>query len=263
MIKNADSAKLQIRNLRKSFGALLATHDVSLSVAPGELHALIGPNGAGKTTLISQISGELIPDAGQILLDGRDITRLPAYQRASVGLARSFQISQLYGDLSVEDNVAMAVQAQSSKRFNLFSNARRDASLREPARAALARVGLDTYANLPVSELAHGQKRQLELAIALSLNASVLLLDEPMAGLGAEESHLMRDILLTLKGQYAILLVEHDMDIVFSLADRITVLVYGKPVFTGTPDEVRNNPLVRQAYLGEEAGEKEAGEKTC
>jgi len=259
MIEHADSAKLQIRNLHKSFGALLATHDVSLCVAAGELHALIGPNGAGKTTLISQISGELMPDSGHIFLDGRDITRLPAHQRASVGLARSFQISQLYGDLSVEDNVAMAVQAQSSKRFNLFSNARQDASLREPARAALARVGLADCANLPVSELAHGQKRQLELAIALSLNASVLLLDEPMAGLGAQESHLMRDILLTLKGQYAILLVEHDMDIVFSLADRITVLVYGKPVFTGSPDEVRNNPVVRQAYLGEEeAGEKRA-----
>jgi len=254
---------LDIRGLHKSFGALLATHDVNLTVQPGELHALIGPNGAGKTTLISQISGELIPDSGQILLDGRDITRLPAHKRAATGLARSFQISQLYGDLTVEDNVAMAVQAQSHKRFNLFANARRDASLREPARAALARVGLADCAHLPVSELAHGQKRQLELAIALSLPASVLLLDEPMAGLGAEESQRMRDILLALKGQYAILLVEHDMDIVFSLADRITVLVYGKPVFTGTPDAVRGNPLVRQAYLGEQehelVGEEHAG----
>ena len=247
-----NTAKLEIRNLRKAFAALLATNDVNLSVRPGELHALIGPNGAGKTTLISQISGEMFPDSGQILLDGRDITRLPAHKRAAVGLARSFQISQLYNDLTVEDNVAMAVQAQSSKRFNLFSNARKDAALRQPAREALARVGLGDYAKLQVSELAHGQKRQLELAIALSLNASVLLLDEPMAGLGAEESRLMRDILLDLKGQYAILLVEHDMDIVFSLADRVTVLVYGKPVFTGTPEEVRRNPTVRDAYLGEE-----------
>ena len=247
-----DTAKLDIRNLRKAFGALVATNDVNLSVRPGELHALIGPNGAGKTTLISQISGEMFPDSGQILLDGRDITRLPAHKRAAVGLARSFQISQLYNDLTVEDNVAMAVQAQSSKRFNLLIDARKDASLRTPAREALARVGLGDYAKLQVSELAHGQKRQLELAIALSLNASVLLLDEPMAGLGAEESRLMRDILLGLKGQYAILLVEHDMDIVFSLADRVTVLVYGKPVFTGTPEEVRNNPTVRDAYLGEE-----------
>lgn len=247
-----DTAKLEIRNLRKAFGALVATNDVNISVRPGELHALIGPNGAGKTTLISQISGELIPDSGQILLDGRDVTRVPAYKRAEVGLARSFQISQLYNDLSVEDNVAMAVQARSSKRFNLFSDARKDASLRKPAREALERVGLGAYADLQVSELAHGQKRQLELAIALSLNASVLLLDEPMAGLGAEESLLMRDILMGLKGQYAILLVEHDMDIVFSLADRVTVLVYGKPVFTGTPEEVRQNPTVRDAYLGEE-----------
>lgn len=247
-----DTAKLEIRNLRKAFGALVATNDVNLTVRPGELHALIGPNGAGKTTLISQISGEMFPDSGQILLDGRDITRVPAYKRAAEGLARSFQISQLYNELTVEDNVAMAVQAQSSKRFSLLSNARKDASLREPARQALERVGLAGVAGLQVSELAHGQKRQLELAIALSLNASVLLLDEPMAGLGAEESMLMRDILLGLKGQYAILLVEHDMDIVFSLADRVTVLVYGKPVFTGTPEEVRNNATVRDAYLGEE-----------
>ena len=247
-----DTAKLDIRNLRKAFGALVATNDVNLSVRPGELHALIGPNGAGKTTLISQISGEMFPDSGQILLDGRDITRLPAHKRAAVGLARSFQISQLYNDLTVEDNVAMAVQAQSSKRFNLLIDARKDASLRTPAREALARVGLGDYAKLQVSELAHGQKRQLELAIALSLNASVLLLDEPMAGLGAEESLRMAALLRELKGRYAILLVEHDMDIVFSLADRVTVLVYGKPVFTGTPEEVRNNPTVRDAYLGEE-----------
>ncbi|MCB5364357.1 ABC transporter ATP-binding protein [Pusillimonas sp. CC-YST705] len=247
-----DTAKLEIRNLRKSFGALVATNDVNISVRPGELHALIGPNGAGKTTLISQISGEMFPDSGQILLDGNDITRLPAHKRASVGLARSFQISQLYNDFTVEDNVAMAVQAQSNKRFNLLSDARKDAALRQPAKEALQRVGLGDAGHLMVSELAHGKKRQLELAIALSLNASVLLLDEPMAGLGAEESLLMRDILLDLKGQYAILLVEHDMDIVFSLADRVTVLVYGKPVFTGTPEEVRHNPIVRDAYLGEE-----------
>ena len=244
--------KLEIRHLHKSFGALAATQDVNITVQAGELHALIGPNGAGKTTLISQISGELMPDSGHILLDGHDITRLPAFKRASVGLARSFQISQLYNDFTVEDNVAMAVQAQSSKRFSLWSAARKDPSLREPAREALERVGLADRANLRVSELAHGQKRQLELAIALSLNASVLLLDEPMAGLGAEESQRMKDILLELKGRYAILLVEHDMDIVFALADRITVLVYGKPIFTGTPDEVRGNSDVRDAYLGRE-----------
>ncbi len=247
-----ETAKLEIRNLRKAFAALVATNDVNLTVRPGELHALIGPNGAGKTTLISQISGELIPDSGQILLDGKDITRVPAHRRASVGLARSFQISQLYNEFTAEDNVAMAVQAQSDRRFNLWRNARKDASLREPARAALERVGLADRADQRVSDLAHGEKRQLELAIALSLNASVLLLDEPMAGLGAEESRRMKDLLLDLKGQYAILLVEHDMDIVFALADRVTVLVYGKPIFTGTPDEVRQNSVVRDAYLGRE-----------
>ena len=244
--------KLEIRNLRKSFGALAATDDVNLTVYADEIHALIGPNGAGKTTLISQISGEIMPDSGQILLDGKDITRVPPHQRAAVGLARSFQISQLYLDFTVEDNVAMAVQAGTSKRFSLWRNARNDASLRKPARDALVKVGLDHRANDLVSSLAHGEKRQLELAIALSLNAPVLLLDEPMAGLGAEESMLMKDILQSLKGQYAMLLVEHDMDIVFALADRCTVLVYGHPIFTGTPDEVRDHPAVRDAYLGNE-----------
>lgn len=244
--------KLEIQNLKKAFGALQATNDVNIKVMPGEIHALIGPNGAGKTTLISQISGELMPDSGHVLLDGQDITRLPAHKRASVGLARSFQISQLYNDLTAEDNVAMAVQAQSNKRFDMLSVARKQTQLREPARRALEQVGLGDRADVLVSDLAHGEKRQLELAIALSLNASALLLDEPMAGLGAEESQRMKDILLGLKGQYAILLVEHDMDIVFALADRITVLVYGSPIFTGTPEEVRGNAAVRDAYLGRE-----------
>jgi len=245
---------LELRQLRKNFAALRATDDVNMHIGATELHAVIGPNGAGKTTLIGQISGELMPDSGQIMLAGRDITRLPAHKRAACGLARSFQISQLYGEMTAEDNVAMAVQAQSNKRFHMLGNARRDVSLREPARAALGRVGLQDAADIPVVELAHGQKRQLELAIALSLPARVLLLDEPMAGLGAEESLHMRDILLGLKGKYAILLVEHDMDIVFALADRITVLVYGKAIFTGTPDAVRTHPAVRQAYLGETDG---------
>lgn len=244
--------KLEIRDLQKSFGAVHATQGVNLAVRPGELHALIGPNGAGKTTLLSQISGEILPDAGSIWLDGGDITRMPAYKRPAAGLARSFQISQLYPDFSAEDNVAMAVQAHSPGGFNLWRNARRMARLREPARDALARVGLGDRAGVRVSALAHGEKRQLELAMALSLNASVLLLDEPMAGMGAEESQRMTALLQTLKGRYAILLVEHDMDAVFALADRVTVLVYGKTIFTGTPDEVRQHPDVRAAYLGEE-----------
>jgi len=244
--------KLELRDLCKSFGALTATDHVNLTVHSDEIHALIGPNGAGKTTLISQISGELMPDSGQILLDGNDITRVPAHNRAAVGLARSFQISQLYKEFTVEDNVAMAVQAHTSKRFNMWLDARKDAELRKPAYEALRKVGLEHRSNELVSSLAHGEKRQLELAIALSLNAPVLLLDEPMAGLGAEESKLMKDILLDLKGQYAMLLVEHDMDIVFAVADRVTVLVYGQTIFTGTPDEVREHPEVREAYLGNE-----------
>ncbi|CAB3822895.1 ABC transporter ATP-binding protein [Achromobacter mucicolens] len=244
--------KLEIRGLQKSFGAVHATQDVNLAVRPGELHALIGPNGAGKTTLLSQISGEILPDAGSIWLDGGDITRMPAHKRPAAGLARSFQISQLYPDFTAEDNVAMAVQAHSPGGFNLWRNARRMARLREPARDALERVGLGDRAGVRVSALAHGEKRQLELAMALSLNASVLLLDEPMAGMGAEESQRMTALLQTLKGRYAILLVEHDMDAAFALADRVTVLVYGKTIFTGTPDEVRRHPDVRAAYLGEE-----------
>ncbi len=244
--------KLELRELCKSFGALTATDHVNLTVHSDEIHALIGPNGAGKTTLISQISGELMPDSGQILLDGNDITKVPAHKRAAVGLARSFQISQLYKEFTVEDNVAMAVQAHTNIRFNMWLNARKDAQLRKPAYEALCKVGLEHRSNELVSSLAHGEKRQLELAIALSLNAPVLLLDEPMAGLGAEESKLMKDILLDLKGPYAMLLVEHDMDIVFAVADRVTVLVYGQTIFTGTPDQVREHPEVREAYLGNE-----------
>ncbi|WP_313624054.1 ABC transporter ATP-binding protein [Achromobacter sp.] len=244
--------KLQIKGLQKAFGAVQATQGVNLEVRPGELHALIGPNGAGKTTLLSQISGEILPDAGSIWLDGDDITRMPAHKRPAAGLARSFQISQLYPDFTAEDNVAMAVQAHSPGGFNLWKSARHMARLRDPARQALERVGLADRADVRVSALAHGEKRQLELAMALSLDASLLLLDEPMAGMGAQESQRMTALLQTLKGRYAILLVEHDMDAVFALADRVTVLVYGKTIFTGTPDEVRRHPDVRAAYLGEE-----------
>ncbi len=243
--------KLVIQGLQKSFGAVQATRNVNLSVHHGELHALIGPNGAGKTTLLAQISGELMPDAGSIYLDGRDITRMPAYSRPAAGLARSFQISQLYPDFTAASNVAMAILARSEGRYNLWRNAWRDPALQEPARAYLGRVGLAERSEVPVSELAHGEKRQLELAMALALEAPVLLLDEPMAGMGTEESIRMTHLLSQLKGNYAILLVEHDMDAVFTLADRITVLVYGETIFTGTPDEVRKSREVRLAYLGD------------
>ena len=246
----ADSERLALRGLRKSFGALRVTDDVSLTVRAGELHALIGPNGAGKTTLISQITGELQPDAGAVVVDGHDITRLPAHRRAAIGLARSFQISQIYPEFDVEDNVAMAVQARVPGGLNMWANARRDQRLRGPARAAIARVGLENRGAVRASELAHGEKRQLELAMALALDTSILLLDEPMAGMSAEESRRMAQLLAGMKGRYAILLVEHDMDVVFALADRITVLVYGRVIFSGSPEAVRASPEVRSAYLG-------------
>ncbi len=245
-----EAPRLELRGLRKSFGALRVTEGVSLTVQAGELHALIGPNGAGKTTLIAQISGELQPDHGEILVDGKSVTAMPAHRRAAAGLARSFQISQVFPEFDVEDNVAMAVQAHRPGRFNVWRDARRDVRLREPAREALARVGLQHRAAVRVSELAHGEKRQLELAMALALETSILLLDEPMAGMSAEESRRMAALLAELKRRYAILLVEHDMDVVFALADRITVLVYGQVIFTGTPEAVRANPEVRSAYLG-------------
>jgi branched-chain amino acid transport system ATP-binding protein len=242
---------LEVRDLHKSFGAVKATHGANLRLRRGELHALIGPNGAGKTTLLAQIGGEIRPDAGSIHLAGRDITALPAHRRPAAGLARSFQISQLYADFTAEDNVAMAVQARSPGGANLWRPARADMRLRLPARELLQRVGLGGRAEVRASELAHGEKRQLELGMALALQAQVLLLDEPMAGMGAEESRRMTTLLKELKGTYSILLVEHDMDAVFALADVITVLVYGQTLFTGTPDEVRSHPQVRAAYLGE------------
>ncbi|GGB55657.1 ABC transporter ATP-binding protein [Tistrella bauzanensis] len=245
--------RLQISGLHKRFGAVAATAGVDLDVRPREVHALIGPNGAGKTTLISQIAGEILPDEGRILMDGRDITRMAAHARAGAGLARSFQITQLFPDFTALDNVAMAVQARQGRNWNLWGRARRDLSLRDPAMARLDDMGLADRADIRVSDLAHGECRQLELAVALAAGASLLLLDEPMAGLGHEESLQMTAILERLKGSYAILLVEHDMDAVFALADRVTVLVYGRTLFTGTPDEVRAHPEVRAAYLGDGA----------
>ncbi|KYO52277.1 ABC transporter ATP-binding protein (plasmid) [Tistrella mobilis] len=247
----AELPRLVIEGLHKRFGAVAATAGVDLEVRPRELHALIGPNGAGKTTLISQIAGEIFPDQGRILIDGRDVTRMAAHARAGQGLARSFQITQLFTDFTALDNVAMAIQARQGGNWRCFGQARQDRSLREPAMTHLAAVGLGHRADEVVADLAHGECRQLELAVALAAEASLLLLDEPMAGLGPEESRQMTRILQGLKGRYAILLVEHDMDAVFALADRVTVLVYGRTLFTGTPDEVRAHPEVRAAYLGD------------
>jgi branched-chain amino acid transport system ATP-binding protein len=243
---------LRIENLAKRFGGIVATDDLTLDIAGGELHAVIGPNGAGKTTLIAQLSGQLTPDSGSIRFAGNDITPLPMYRRSALGLARSFQITSLFLDLSVLDNVALAVQAHAGHSFRFWRNARAELELREPAQAALARVGLSDRAERRASALSHGEHRQLELAMALASRPRMLLLDEPMAGLGPEESARMVGMLRALKSEFTILLVEHDMEAVFALADRITVLVYGRVIASGTPAAIRGNKDVRDAYLGEQ-----------
>jgi branched-chain amino acid transport system ATP-binding protein len=245
-------ALLQVEHLAKRFGGIVATDDLSFEVSEGELHAIIGPNGAGKTTLIGQLSGQLMPESGRISFAGEDITALPMYWRSRIGLARSFQITSLFLDLSVLDNVTLAVQAHAGHSFHFWRDARKEAPLREAAHAALVRVGLGARADLRASSLSHGEHRQLELAMALAVCPRLLLLDEPMAGLGPEESARMVEMLRALKGELTILLVEHDMEAVFALADRITVLVYGRVIASGSPAEIRANDEVRQAYLGEE-----------
>lgn len=246
------NALLNITNLCKSFGGVTATDNVSLAVEPGELHAIIGPNGAGKTTLISQLSGALSPDSGVITFKGTDITNRPAYARARLGITRSFQITSLVMDMSVLDNVALAVQARQGHSFRFLKPARSIRGLRDEALDMLDRVGLKARADDPTAALSHGEHRQMEIAIALATGADLMLLDEPMAGLGPQESTAMIAFLKTLKGERTILLIEHDMDAVFALADRITVLVYGRIIATGAPDEIRSNDDVRHAYLGEE-----------
>jgi branched-chain amino acid transport system ATP-binding protein len=243
---------LKIEHLHKAFGALLATDDVTLSIRKGETHALIGPNGAGKTTLVGQLTGELKPDAGRIIFDGRDITELSTARRARLGLARSFQITSIFDSFTAEGNIALAVQATERHSFRFWQPAERIARLRRPARKLIADVGLSRLGNVIASRMSHGQHRQLELGMALATHPIMLLLDEPMAGLGIEESRAMSKLLASVKGQYTILLIEHDMDAVFALADRISVLVGGRIVASGTADEIRSHPGVRVAYLGEE-----------
>ncbi|GGH22710.1 ABC transporter ATP-binding protein [Alsobacter metallidurans] len=244
---------IRIEGLRKSFGALVVTDDVSLDVAPGELHALIGPNGAGKTTLIHQIAGTLQPNAGRILIGGVDLSGASPAARARAGLARTFQITSIIPTLDVLGNVALAAQARSPRALRLFGRAATDEALNAQARAAIAAVGLSARAGAPAGMLSHGEKRVLEIAMALAMEPKAILLDEPMAGVGREESARIVELLLGLKGRYAMLLVEHDMEAVFSLADRISVLVYGSVIATGTPDAIRVDPAVRAAYLGDEA----------
>jgi branched-chain amino acid transport system ATP-binding protein len=247
------SVILEARELHKSFGALAATDGVSLELREGETHAIIGPNGAGKTTLISQLAGNLRPDSGSIRFSGEDVTRLTAPQRAKKGFARSFQITSIYPDFSALDNVALAVQAHAGHSFRFWKPAREERALRDPARAVLEEVGLGARAGVLAASLAHGEQRQLEVAMALATKPRVLLLDEPVAGMGLEESQRMVQFLAGLKDRQSIILVEHDMDAVFTLADRISVLVYGRIIASGRPEEVRANPEVRRAYLGEES----------
>jgi len=251
MPESTRDALLNVESLRKSFGALIATDELSLDVAQGEIHAIIGPNGAGKTTLIHQLAGMMGSDSGRVLFEGHDISALPAPARVRKGLVRSFQITSILRDFSALDNVALAIQAEQGHSFRFWRDACSDGSLREPAMALLEEVGLGTRAAVRAGVLAHGEQRQLEIAMALATRPKMLLLDEPMAGMGPEESARMTAYLASLKGRMTMLLIEHDMDAVFALADRITVLVYGRAVATGTPDAIRADADVRRAYLGD------------
>jgi branched-chain amino acid transport system ATP-binding protein len=251
------SSLLQTERLTRRFGGVVAADAITLDIAPNEVHAVIGPNGAGKTTLISLLSGEIAPQAGSIRFDGADITRLPVYRRSRLGLARSFQITSLFRDFTALDNVALAVQAHCGHSFRFWRDARREDELRQPALAALDRVGLGQRAGVRVDKLSHGEQRQLEIAMALATGPRLLLLDEPMAGMGPEESARMVHMLRALKGSVTILLIEHDMEAVFALADRLTVLVYGRIIASGHPEAIRADAAVRQAYLGE----KESGDQ--
>ena len=246
-------ALLEVRSLRKSFGALRATDGVDLEVREGETLAVIGPNGAGKTTLIGQLAGLLGPDAGRIRFAGEDVTALPAPRRALKGLARSFQITSIFAEFSALENVALAVQAHAGHSFRFWRAAMQDPALLAPAREMLRTVGLEARAEAIAANMSHGEHRQLEVAMALAGRPRLLLLDEPMAGMGIDESQRMIALLGTLKQRHAMILVEHDMDAVFRLADRIAVLVYGRVIAVGSPREIRDNEEVRRAYLGEEA----------
>ncbi len=243
---------LRIENLVRRFGGILATDNLSLDIARGELHAIIGPNGAGKTTLISQLIGQLRPTAGTIRFAGQDVTHLPAWKRSRLGLARSFQITSLLPNFTAADNVALAAQARDGHSFRFFGNAREEKPLRAAAHAALDRVGLLGRADVMVSRLSHGEQRELELAVALATKPQLLLLDEPMAGLGVTESARMVKLLAELRQEVTIVLVEHDMNAVFALADRITVLVYGRVIASDVPAAIRSNEEVKRAYLGDQ-----------
>lgn len=243
---------LSVRNLVKRYGGLTATDDLSFDVLPGEIHAIIGPNGAGKSTLITQLAGEIRPDSGKILFNDTDITHEAVAQRALRGIARSYQITSVFPEFSALQNVMLTVQAHQGHSFRFWKPALQQTDLVEPAQRALERVGLGARMNVPVADMAHGEQRQLELAMVLAGEPRLLLLDEPMAGMSQSESSQMTELLLSLKGHYGIVLVEHDMDAVFALADRITVLVYGRGIASGPVEKIRGNPDVKAAYLGDD-----------
>ena len=242
---------LRLEGLAKSYGALAVTRDVSLTVAPGEVHALIGPNGAGKTTLVGQVAGSIRPDRGRVVFGGQDITRLPPQRRARLGLARSFQIITLVQDFTARENVAVAVQRRHGSSFRFLRDAGRERALNVEAEAALDLVGLSARAATPAAALSHGEKRHLELAVALACAPKLLVLDEPMAGIGHDEAARLLALLQSLRGRFAMLLVEHDMDAVFALSDHVSVLVAGAVIASGPPAAIRADPAVRAAYLGD------------
>ncbi len=244
---------LRVEGLHKSFGGIVATRNVNLDVEAGQTHAIIGPNGAGKTTLVTQITGELKADSGRVYLDGQDITALPVYTRARLGMARSFQITSIVGNLSVKENIMLAIQAHAGHSYKFWRNVHSDNSLTHPAQQMLEQVGLLNQANQLASGLSHGEHRQLEIAIAMANQPKLLLLDEPMAGMGGEESILMLELFKKIKGSTGILLIEHDMDVVFALADKISVMVDGAIIASDTPEAIRSSRDVEAAYLGEEA----------
>jgi branched-chain amino acid transport system ATP-binding protein len=242
---------LQVRGLHKRFGGVVATDQVDLQIFSGEIHALIGPNGAGKTTLVSQLAGQISSDSGRIVFDGHDITHLVAHERARRGLVRSFQVTRLFRSFSVLENIALAVQAVDGSSLRAWGSVRAEAALFERARAMLARLGLAAKEHFSVAQLAHGEQRLLEVGIALASGPRILLLDEPMAGMGPQESDAMERLIATLRSRCTVLLIEHDIDAVFRLADRVAVMVNGRIIASGSPAEVRSDPNVVAAYLGE------------
>ena len=249
----AGDTLLEVKNLSKRYGGILASDNIGLSVRRGDIHAVIGPNGAGKTTLIAQLQGEVLPDSGSICFDGLDLIALPAHRRTNVGIARSFQITSLFLDMTVLENAALAMQGTTAHSFKFWHSASSDPALRAPAAEVVEKVGLVGRSNTVAAHLSHGQRRQLEMAMALISRPKLLLLNEPLAGMVGDESRHMVDLIKKLKREHTVLLIEHDVDAVFSIADRITVLVSGRSIMAGTPSEVRNSQEVRRAYLGDKS----------